>query len=200
MTHQDKHDLWFSNLILIMIWRFGEITFYEYLGGTGSGLLFCVKSHKSHSNRDRLSFFSSMNVYLMYLGFQIQQSSLENCLLLLNVKTYSQRREEIYWSNKGVTCRGWMNLAVITSQVNTPFSVPCCFQSIPPKNKADYELVNCIWVGLPSNQSCIYGEEYQCWAFKVVQKGTHTQNKNLRGAMTDTQKSSSIGNIFPSEA
>lgn len=73
---QNKHDLRSSHLILIMIWRFGEVTFYEHLGGPGSGVLFCtcVKSHTSQSNRDRPSFFSSINVlcvFLMYLGFQI---------------------------------------------------------------------------------------------------------------------------------
>ena len=73
ISEQNKDDVRSRNLISIRIWRFAKIIFDEHLSGTGIVLLFCthVKSHKSHSSRNRLSFFPPTNVYLMYLVFQI---------------------------------------------------------------------------------------------------------------------------------
>lgn len=64
MTGQHRHNVKSSDLKSIRICTFGKITFDKHLGRIGTVLLFCihVKSHKSHSGRDRLSFFFSAHV------------------------------------------------------------------------------------------------------------------------------------------
>lgn len=144
MTGQNRPDLKSGNLISISIWRFAEIIFDEYLRGTGTVLLFCtyVKTHKFDSNRDKLSFFPSTNVYCV-LFFRYCNYHWIIIFYFQMWRFMLRKGKKIYCTNKLVIDRGGMNLYVF----NFPsFSAPLCFQGITPKNKLDYELVNCNWV------------------------------------------------------